>query len=285
MGQNVPVTGLEPALALASCETALRELMASSYTQAYGVGWLNRVATEDRLAAWEARAQEERQARGPKGVLAVPNTGLSYANFYDLVAIAEKHWEPLAPALGKRASMLPLLKRLENLRNAVGHNRPLLQFERDLMAGIAGQIRNQVTIYMSARDEVGDIYPRIESIMDSFGRRVESSQVTGEIAGSVNTHDVVVHPGDIVTFECQGVDPQDRDVSWKLVRWGRSPGEVVGQSGHPVTLRWEFSDDDVTETFTLEIFMSAHNARYHRFGSFDHRAYFAYRVRPPRNIA
>lgn len=282
MGQNVPVTDLEPALALASCETALRELMTSSYMQEYGAGWLNRVATSDRLAAWEARENEEMRARGPKGVLAVPNTGLSYANFYELVAIAEKHWEPLAPAFGKRASTLPLLKRLDNLRNAVAHNRPLLQFERDLLAGIAGQIRNQVTIYMSTHDEVGDIYPRIESIMDSFGRRVESSQVTGEIAGSVSTYDVVVHPGDAVTFECQGVDPRDRDISWRLVRWSRGPGETVSRSGQPATLRWEFSEEDVTETFTLGIFMSCYESKYHRFGSFDHRAHFAYRVRPPR---
>lgn len=281
MGQNGLVTGIEPALALASCETALRGVMAFTYSRAYGADWLGRVATEDRLATWETREREERQARGLKGVLAVPNIGLSYANFYELVAIAEKHWEPLAPALGKRASTLPLLKRLESLRNAVGHNRPLLHFERDLMAGIAGQIRNQVTIHMSARDEVGDIYPRIESIMDSFGRRVESSQVTGEIAGSVTTSGVVVHPGDIVTLECLGLDPQDRDLSWKLTRWGRSPGEVIGQSGHPVVLRWEFSDEDVTESFALEIFMAASNTKYHRFGSFDQRAYFVYRVRPP----
>lgn len=272
---------LDPAVALATCETALRELMALTYSQAYGAGWLSRVTSPERRAEWAARAAEERQARGPKGVLSVPDTGLSYANFYDLVTIAEKHWEPLAAALGKRASALALMKRFDNLRNAVGHSRPLLQFERDLMSGIAGQIRNQVTIYMSAQDEVGDIYPRIESITDSFGRRVESAGAIGEIAGVVDTYDIVVHPGDTITFECQGVDPQDRELGWRLVRWGRGPDEVVGYSGAPVTLRWEFSDQDVTETFSLEIFMTAHGAKYHRFGGFDHRSYFNYRVRPP----
>ena len=63
---------------------------------------------------------------------------------------------------------MALLKRLDNIRNAVGHSRPLLPFERDLLSGIAGQIRNQVTIYMSTQDEAGDIYPRIESVTDQI---------------------------------------------------------------------------------------------------------------------
>lgn len=185
-------------MALTTCETALRELMTYAYSTSYGPEWLGKVAATDKLKDWESRAADELLARGPKGVVAVPNAGLSYANLYDLVSIADKHWDPLAAALGKKASVLPLLRRFDNLRNTVGHSRPLLPFERDLMSGIAGQIRNQVTIFMSAQDEVGDIYPRIGSIMDQFGRRVESSVVDGELAGGVSTYDVVVRPGDTV---------------------------------------------------------------------------------------
>lgn len=202
---------LEPSVALSTCETALRELT-HSYGTSYGDDWLERVSTPSQRKAWEGRASDEKQARVPKGVARVPNVGLAYANFYDLVRIAEKYWKPLSGALGKQKSVLPLLARFDNLRNTIGHSRPLLAFEQDLMSGIAGQIRNQVTLFMSDQDDAGEIYPRIESISDSFGRRIESSVVDGEIAGSVTTRDVIVRPGDVVTFTCVGVDPQGRDL-------------------------------------------------------------------------
>lgn len=273
---------LEPSVALSTCETALRELMTHSYGTSYGVDWLDRVSTPTQREAWEDRAADEKRARVPKGVAQVPNVGLAYANFYDLVRIAKKHWEPLAQALGNQKAVLPLLDRFDNLRNTIGHSRPLLAFEQDLMSGIAGQIRNQVTLFMSSQDEAGDIYPRIESISDSFGRRIESSVVEGEIAGAVTTYDVVVRPGDVVTFTCIGVDPQGRDLRWEM----KAPTHfdralLVGPSGKPLKLTWLVEDADVTETAHVSLHMQANEAKYRRYLGFDHRAYFAFRVRPP----
>jgi hypothetical protein len=276
------VAFLEPSIALTTCETALRALMTHVYAEKLGSGWLDRVVSADKLSAWAGRADEEARARGTKGVVVVPGAGLAYANLYDLIAIAEKHWEPLAPALGPRAKALPLINRLNSLRNAVGHSRPLLPFEQDLMSGIAGQIRNQVTIFMSAQDEAGDIYPRIESISDGFGRRIESATVTGEVAGSVQDRTVIVHPGETVLFECVGTDPQGRPLSWSLGRPHRGRSGLVGPSGGVTAVQWTVTDDDVTETRNVEIYLATEGAKYHRFGDFDHRAYFAFKVRPPR---
>lgn len=273
---------LDPSVALSTCETALRELMTHSYGTSYGGAWLDRVSTPTQRKAWEGRAADEKCARVPKGVAQVPNVGLAYANFYDLVRIAEKHWEPLAQALGRQKAVLPLLDRFDNLRNTIGHSRPLLAFEQDLMSGIAGQIRNQVTLFMSSQDEAGDIYPRIESISDSFGRRIESSVVEGEIAGAVRTYDVVVRPGDVVTFSCVGVDPQGRELRWDLKDPNHSGRAfVVGPSGKPVSLTWLVKDTDVTETAHVNVHMQANEGKYRRYLGFDHRAYFAFHVRPP----
>ena len=273
---------LEPSVALSTCETALRELMTFSFQASYGEGWLERVSTPAQRSKWDERAVTEAETRVPKGVVQVPRSGLAYANFYDLVGFAEKHWAPLAAALGEKKSVLPLLERFKGLRNAIGHSRPLLTFEQELMSGIAGQIRNQVTIFMSAQDDAGDIYPRIESITDSFGRRIESSVVSGEIAGSVTTYDIDVHPGDAVTFTCQGVDPQDRDLSWELIGPTHGAGmNTSALSGQAALLVWAVSDADVRETASVEIFLNARDSRYRRFGHFDHRAYFTFRVRPP----
>lgn len=273
---------LEPSVALSTCETALRELMTHCYLGTYGVDWLDRISTREQRESWVSRAETEAQVRVPKGVAQVPNAGLAYANFYDLVQIARTHWEPLSGALGKLKNVIPLLERFDNLRNTIGHSRPLLAFEQDLMSGIAGQIRNQVTLFMSAQDEAGDIYPRIESITDSFGRRVESAVVQGEIAGSVTTYDVIVRPGDRVTFSCVGVDPQGRPLAWSLhAPTHAAHTSAVGESGQPTNLTWLVSDNDVTETGSVSIYMQAHDAKYRRYGHFDHRAYFVFRVRPP----
>jgi len=278
----VPVATLEPSVALSTCETALRELMTHRYALEFGPDWLTRVSTSTQRTRWADRAKTEADVRVPRGVAQVPNVGLAYANFYDLIGIAEDHWGPLAAALGKMNRVLPLLRRFDTLRNTIGHSRPLLSFEQDLMSGIAGQVRNQVTLYMSAQDDAGDIYPRIESITDSFGRRIESTVVDGEIAGSVSTHEVTVHPADTVTFVCAGVDPQGRQLSWTL--HGPTHGvrcTVVGDSGQPIRLTWVVSDEDVTETASVSIYLRTHDAKYRRFGHFDHRAYFTFRVRPP----
>lgn len=275
------MTTLDPGTALATCETALRGLMKFAYEQAYGPGWLHHVAATE-VEVWRGRAEDERQARGPKGVIAVPDAGLSYANYYDLLTIAGKYWDPLAPALGKRATAMAFLDRLKGLRNSVGHSRPLNPFERDLMSGIAGQIRNQVIIYMTSQDDAGDLYPRIESVTDSFGRRIESDTANTEMAGNVDTKPyVLVHPGDQVTFECFGLDPQGRTLEWALTNpW---PGDwVTGElPGASTELAWTVLDSDVSEVRTIGIHMRAVGTPYHRWGSYDHRAGFAFRVRPP----
>lgn len=275
---------LDPGAALTACETALRELMAHAYSRQWGEGWLDRIASEEQRSLWAERAEVESGARGTKGVAVVPDDGLSYANFFDLISIAGKQelWEPLAPALGKRADVLPLLKRLDSLRNAVGHSRPLLSFERDLISGIAGQIRNQVTIYMSSQDPAGELYPRIESVVDSLGTRLEEPADSYYlVGGGVWMTGLVLHPGQTIEFECLGTDPQDRDLLWRISsNRGGYTASTVARSADRAVLTWTVSDDDVSERTWVTILLGARDARYHRLGDHDHHATFDYKVRP-----
>lgn len=276
------MAALDPGAGLTACETALRELMAQCYSQAWDGQWLDRITSPEQRSRWAQRSHEESRARGRKGVAVVPDEGLSYANFFDLVTIAGKWWEPLAPALGKRADVLPLLNRLDSLRNAVGHSRPLLPFERDLISGIAGQIRNQVTIYMSSQDPAGDLYPRIESIVDSLGTRLEEPADSHYlIHGSVWKTGLVLHPGQTITFECLATDPQSRDLRWDISsNRGVYRDSRIMQSGDRACLDWTVSDEDVSEATWITVVLTAEDARYHRFGDHDHRATFHYMVRP-----
>lgn len=273
---------LEPTVAVTTLERALRQLLSRELRAGWGHGWLERVTTPQQRDRWQERYEQER-ARRP-AVWGLPVVGLEYSELYELIAIADKHWDKVAAALGKRAAILPLLEHFERIRNTASHSRDLMPFERELMSGIAGEIRNKVTIHMSAQDPAGDYYPRMESAVDSFGAAIAIWDQMSEIAGTVpdTSPRIVLQVGDVVTFTCTGTDPKGRDLEWKLNRSGGGDQVVVvGASGDPVELVWRVEDIDVGESVAVSIYMSAAGGRYHRWNWYDHRTYFMYVVRPP----
>lgn len=270
---------LEPAQALFACENALRTLFAHAYSVAYGPSWLEKVSTNVQRQKWTERREAELH-RIDKGLAGVPASGLAYSEFYELVTIADKHWEPLSPALGKKSSAMPLLRRFASLRNPVGHTRPLYAYEQDLYSGIAGTIRNQVTIYMSTHDDAGEYYPRIDAAWDSFGNRIEGSLDAGELAGS-HRSDLILRPGDLVSFTVVATDPQDRKVEWDLHADGSPVETKIAKSGAETTFAWQVTDGSVKERSVAHFYMRVQNSPYHRAHGFDHRVFFTYTVRPP----
>lgn len=273
---------LEPTVAVTTLERALRLLLRRTLQAAWGQGWLERVTTPAQREQWQGRHEQE-QARRP-GVLDLPPAGLEYSELYELIAIADKHWDKVAAALGKRAAILPLLEHFERIRNTASHSRELMPFERELMSGIAGEIRNKVTIHMSSQDPVGDYYPRMESAADSFGAAISMWNEMSEIAGTVPDASprMVLQVGDVITFTCSGTDPKGRDLEWTLTRsTGGAQVVAVRPSGEQVELVWHVEDGDVGESVAVSIHMSAAGARYRRWSHFDHRTYFMYVVRPP----
>ncbi|MFI7531515.1 hypothetical protein [Nocardia salmonicida] len=279
---------LDPSTAVATCEDALRQLIAHIYQDAHGPDWLDtvvaRAVTPTRIEKWKERAEVEARVRGAKGVAAVPDGGLAYAEFYDLTTILEKSpdWSIFEPALGKKPEIIAYLKRFNHLRNTVAHTRPLVPFEQDLLSGVAGQIRNQVTVYMSKKDPAGEHYPRIESVRDSFGHEIIGTMDLDEVAGMQMT-EMILRPGDQVSFTMIGTDPQDRPLRWWLSTKGVHRLETTSQHGQPAEITWHVTDDDVVEHAGVQIFMECATSKYHRYYAFDHRVYFRYIVRPPRS--
>lgn len=271
------MSDLDPAEALTTCERALRQLFGLAYSDAFGSEWLSHIASSEKLESWCERRDAERRSREKRGVLQVDDTALAYAEFYDLCAIAEKHWGPLGPALGKQSQTLPLLHRFNRLRNTVAHSRPLLSFEADLLSGIAGEIRNRVTVYMTKQDPAGDHYARIESVTDSFGR-----VATGEGAGGGNIvmePDVRVQVGDVITFDCEGHDPKGRALSWVA----RVNGVLMFQrEGNRVRGSWRVQEDHVGQRTSVSVKLASDSPyRRHGFGEADDGVLFAFNVEPP----
>ena len=255
--------------------------MAREYARAYGAGWLERVSNPDQRATWRERYEDEVMRR--PGVLAVPPVGLEYSELYELIDIAKNHWQPIAPALGKQADILPLLKHVRRIRNTPAHSRDVVPFERELLSGIAGEVRSRVTVHMTTQGPDGDPYPRIESVVDSFGDAATMLPYIGEIAGGSKRH-TLLSPGDIVNFTCVGLDPRGRDLHWYLESPRGAEGRTDAPSGEPATLTWHVTEKHIMESVFVGIYMSAVGATYHRAGHFDHRVYFQYRVRNPGDI-
>lgn len=271
---------LDPSVALNVCENALRELMRHAFHEMWGTDWLSNVSTPKQRATWLERAAVD-HTHTRKGAAQVPALELDFSHFYELLGFADRHWDKLAPALGKKAVTFALLTRFEDLRDRVAHGRVLLNFEQELMSGIAGQIRNQVTIYMSSRDAYGDYYPRIDSIIDDFGHQIVSGIQSGdgELMGSLQTEQVL-RPGHIVHFRCRGTDPQGRSLVWRLMCCHGHTDEVTASSGSEAVLTWTVSEADVRATAVAEVYMTS-DGKYHRCAGFDQRAYFTYSVAPP----
>lgn len=284
---------LQPLQAIETLERALRQLMAHAFRQRYGPGWLESISTSDQRSKWQAKRDQERDRRA--GVVVSSEAGLEFTELYELLQIAWQHWEFLGAVLGKRKSFTPLAdiflslaERAEGRRNTVSHNRPLVPFEIEMLSGIAGLVRNQVTLAMSSADPSGDIYPRIEDVADSFGNHVE---LDDQFRASWERTGVTLAPGDVVTFTCVGHDPQDRRLRWKASisrsapDWGLRPKSVESASGEPARLEWKVNECDVKEEHHVWISMESMGSAgdgitYHREGDKDQRVCFTYRVRP-----
>lgn len=274
---------LDAAVALTTVERALRQLMEHAYRKQFGDSWLERISTTEQRTKWSGLAEEEQKKRGRRGVSQVPGAGLDYVHMHDLREIVRLHWDPLAEALKGQTEVLVLLKRFDDLRNTVAHSRSLVSFEEDLLAGIAGDIRNRVAIYMSKQDPHGEFFPRIESVQDHLGNEPTSTQLINPERVANCFPDVILRPGDVVQFQCSGVDPQGRQLEWTysksgILMWRNEQIEV----GADVTLTWEVQPQDVAGRRSVHIFMRAADTPYHRIAQgYDHAVAYTYQVLPP----
>jgi hypothetical protein len=274
---------MDPDTSLTTAEQALRDLLRAVMYKQYGAGWMDTVVTPALREQWkDVREQEARQRVGHTlgGV-----TDLSYAFLGDLVKIIQQrgHWKQLfQPILGPREEAFALFNILQTVRRPVDHARPLLPFEEDLISGIAGRIRNQVTIYLSEQDPDGDYYPRVERIEDSFGNSFTYSDSTDfAIPQNVQTK-TTLRVGDTIMFRCEGTDPQGRALSWNLMQ--TPPGDLIESKGSRVDVSWTVRAADTGPKKWVLVKLT-HEGPYHRnvqgTPNADAIVLFYYRVLPP----
>jgi hypothetical protein len=277
------VPSLEPAIALETIERSLRQLYSQVFETKHGPGWLTVLWSEQKVASWIEKRAIEHARRGPRGVATVSTSLLDFAEFYDLIAVAEKDqfWIDLQPALGVKRDTLAFLRRFDQLRNTVAHSRQLLPFEADLLSGVAGEIRNKVTIWMSTVPSGNEYWARIESVTDSFGHVVDGLATVQSSNPHVATGKTL-HVGDVVEFTCRAVDPKGREITWTMDwlpnDYSLSPG--VQLTGDALTLRWTVQPHHASSQSSAIIRMRSASASHRWTEGVDGMALFHYAIVP-----
>ncbi|MEV7816265.1 hypothetical protein AB0P05_37135 [Streptomyces flaveolus] len=249
-------------------EIALRELI----RKVLGPNWGEKRGAPD-LERLREKQEEDRKRRD--GAI-VNDDLLAYTELYSLTQLIEKNWESFKPAFGDSARTKVFLGILADFRNPVAHSRQLLPFERELLSGAAGQLRNQVSLFLSRDDGPHRYYSSIESVTDSFGN----------LAGSFHDADrfhtgIRLNVGDRLSFHCMATDPRGREILWRLeIGTSTQHEEIATIAGVPAELIWEVEERHVGEKRWVRI-SAAHTGRFHRRGDFDDERFLTYNVNPP----
>ncbi|MGE2733120.1 hypothetical protein [Mycolicibacterium vaccae] len=264
-----PANGIDIYSQLVAAETAFREIVRT----AIGPTWIDDLST-DKVEALETKRMEEDKRRD--GV-SVSQDLLDYTEAYHLKSLVLKHWEKTGPILDDKKRAEVYLDAMLDVRNTIAHARPVVPHERQLLAGIAGQIQNLISVYRSGSETADAYYASINHVRDSFG-------VEGCRGGVGNHHERKrLRIGQVIEFEFSATDPHDREIEWTFDFYDKSrskPGHLGMALGPSGTFIWTVGKEEVGEQ--IDVWASiANESQYQRNGKFDDRVCIGYSVNPP----
>ncbi|MFF0172275.1 hypothetical protein [Micromonospora profundi] len=266
---------MEPVEALRSIEIALRlvikEVLGSE-------DWLQAKGAPERERLEERQAEEAKRRDGA----VVSSDLIDYTETYHLTGIVERNWDRFQPAFKDKARTLAYFGVLGDVRNSIAHSRDLVPFERDLLSGIAGHFRNQISIFRGHHTPSSAYYPLIESVVDNFGREgVEGPTFLQDDLPRLNV-------GDVLRFSGRAFDARKKGVVWEfLVGSVHAPlggqGPPVVATGDTVEFEYSIREEDVSEFFVVGVRIRT-EGKFHRnrdFHPYDDIRGFNYAVNPP----
>lgn len=255
--------------ALKDTENSLRDFIATVLEKKIGGDWMSKCGvTAERLKQWQDRKTVE--GKRQTGGVVEPRL-IYYADFYDIKTILEKNWDKFSEAFGEWKTMKVYLNELETLRDPDAHRRELLPHQKNLAAGIAGEIRTKLIRYRSKLETSEDYFPRIESARDSLGNVWA--------AGSVGLKAVVTNQtlreGDVVDYVVTASDPMGQALEFRLV--AKNDQSAKWQSDHSFSLR--ILHEHASKLFSVRLEIRSPRAQ-HAFNHFDDWVEMLYDVIP-----
>jgi hypothetical protein len=259
-------------------ENVLRDLIEKVLRKPHGDTWLAHTGlTQDRLDKWQERRDEEPKRR-PGGE--VDQRLLYYADFPDVVAIIQKNWAGgFKDCFHDRKRFDVYMDRLSAFRNPHAHSRELLPFEQQLVVGMTGQLRQEITVFLSTggTGPEPELFPRIEEVRDNFGTRAVG-QATDNTNVGEGTSTMVLHPGDKLAFVARAWDPEDGPIKWTV--HFPTQNRILDFKGHVIEVEWTIELRDVAQSSYL-YFQIASTRPYHRHtDGHDDATSMRYVIRP-----
>jgi hypothetical protein len=265
-----------------AAENALRDLVEALLRMKHGDSWFDKLGlTRHRVSTWTERREEE-QKRRPGGE--VEERLLYYSEFHDVVEIVLKNWDGgFKDCFLNKKRFEVYTERLSTFRNPDAHSRSLFPFEEQLVLGMTGELRQDITLFLS-RGGGGpepEHFARIESVSDSFGGRAVGTSTSA--VGGIHSSSVVLREGDVVSFKGSAWDPEGGELEWQVALMHRIPTIVdIDFSGDEMRWDWRIETRDIGENVAL-MFIVVSPRPYRRKGVGDDTAQFHYRVLPRRS--
>ncbi len=249
---------------LRDCENALRDFMALTLEKMHGDRWIDFCqASPEKIAVWEQlklEDEERHQATTSDEHL------INYVDIGDLKTILLANWDgEFTDTFGDYKLIESYLNIINRYRNPDIHRRPLLTFQKHLILGISGEIRNMIAVYRSYSELDREGFPRIESIRDNLGNIWVPGKPSHLKTG------MTVHVGDMIEFVVTAIDPLEEDLMYSIKDKGWNIGNVLTTVIEP---------RQVGLNTAINIFIRS-DRKFHAFpNGYDDRVVFNYQVLP-----
>lgn len=193
----------------------------------------------------------------------------------------QDRWKNVKPVLDDFARTRVYLGIMLDVRNAIAHARPIAPAEKLLLAGVAGQVQNQISRYRSNVVGPQAHYAVINYVRDSFGE-----DATNHYGSTPPRSHARLEVGQVVTLECSGSDPRARSIEWDFDLWSSTsaqpPVRLGTSSEREPKFRWHVAEAHVGEARRLTVSVR-NSSEYLRLAGCDETVSLMYDINPPRS--
>lgn len=248
-------------------ENSLRDFIERILRKQFGEDWLVKSGiNKEHVDEWRKRKAEEskRQRIGPAS-----ENLIYYAELSDLRKIINKNWDPFFRSVfDNKKEFEVYFDKLEAFRITDAHRRELLPHQKQLLIGIAGEMRTRIIRSRNQMDRLDSIFPRIELVRDSLGNKSDGGM-------TICSTDIELTPGDVLDYVVTAYDPEGLPLEYYA---GSSIGRGIEWSKNN-SLQVKIEKKDISKDFFVEIKIRSFR-EYHAHPGYDDRATFKYKVLP-----
>ena len=258
---------------LKDAENSLRDFISESLQKEHGDKWIDNCGvTKERIEKWHQNKEIEEK----KHVIStIENRLIYYAEFYDLSTILFKNWENIfKKVFHDRKKIEVFLKILENFRNPDAHRRELLSFQKNIVKGISGFLRNSIVRYRSSQESLDAYFPKIESARDDYGNiyTYSDQDIYSKSAGGGAK---IFRPGDQIEFIITATDPYGEDLLYCVSNKFAFVDEWINNN----VLNYTIKNEDIGASLIISLMIKSN--REHKAHTFyDDEVSFYYTVLP-----